>query len=470
VAPAGDVNGDGYADILIGGINFVRYYEGGWNNNAASPSPLWSFQTDQGASQLGTANTISTAGDVNNDGYSDVIVGAPNYLAPSDNGRAWMFLGSASGLSPTPSWTVTGGNTGARFGHAVAFAGDVNGDGYSDVILSDPFNSQVTTQNGKISIYYGNGGLGGRSFVSHQQSPQSTPARNVAPLGMIGTDLVLSFYGGGPIAAGHDGGALEIEVKPQLAPFNGTGTHLDAYGSLWYGSIFRGWYDAGIVAPLSTYKWRIRITGGRTPFFPHSRWWGMPDTSQTMTDFRSPCQGASWYRDLDGDGHGDPNVSSFSCQAPPGYSANGDDCDDTSAARYPGNPEICDALDNNCDALVDNAAPPAGSTQLGVTRSGLTATLSWSPLAGATSYDIVRGSLATLRSFAGNYTASVNGCLGNNSPGPTVSDTSVPPSGDANWYLIRGVNCGGGGSYDEGVASQSGARDAEIAASSSACP
>jgi hypothetical protein len=68
----------------------------------------------------------------------------------------------------------------------------------------------------------------------------------------------------------------------------------------------------------------------------------------------------TWYRDLDEDGYGDPTVTQVTAcgaPAPPGYIANDQDCDDGNAARFPGNPEVCDAVDNDCDATVDEGLP-----------------------------------------------------------------------------------------------------------------
>ena len=63
-----------------------------------------------------------------------------------------------------------------------------------------------------------------------------------------------------------------------------------------------------------------------------------------------------WYADADADGFGDPASSSSSCTAPAGFVADNTDCDDSSAADYPGAPENCDGLDNNCDGQVDEDA------------------------------------------------------------------------------------------------------------------
>ncbi|MEP7015535.1 MAG: MopE-related protein, partial [Verrucomicrobiota bacterium] len=78
-------------------------------------------------------------------------------------------------------------------------------------------------------------------------------------------------------------------------------------------------------------------------------------TTNAADDF-APSWGGhvrTFYRDADGDGYGDPNVSSDSCSAPAGYVADNTDCDDTNAAVHPGAVEVCDGIDNNCDGQID---------------------------------------------------------------------------------------------------------------------
>ena len=61
----------------------------------------------------------------------------------------------------------------------------------------------------------------------------------------------------------------------------------------------------------------------------------------------------SWYQDLDGDGFGNPDVIEEACSSPDGYVAFGSDCDDTDAEAWPGNTEVCDEVDNDCDDEID---------------------------------------------------------------------------------------------------------------------
>jgi hypothetical protein len=64
-------------------------------------------------------------------------------------------------------------------------------------------------------------------------------------------------------------------------------------------------------------------------------------------------QPRTWYRDADGDGYGDPNVTAQAVQQPSGYVSNDDDCDDDCASCHLGGTEVCDDRDNDCDGQVD---------------------------------------------------------------------------------------------------------------------
>jgi spore coat protein A len=106
-------------------------------------------------------------------------------------------------------------------------------------------------------------------------------------------------------------------------------------------------------------------------------------------------------------------------------------------------------------------------------RNALTLTarrtrLWWSTIGGAGSYDVVRGDLGTLRATSGNFTAATSVCLANDRIETFLDEPTLPTTpGSGLWYLVRGQPAG---TYDEGEPSQSGLRDAEIAASGHGCP
>ncbi len=94
-----------------------------------------------------------------------------------------------------------------------------------------------------------------------------------------------------------------------------------------------------------------------------------PSAVEICDDADNDCDGSvdegvglTWYADADGDGYGDANATAAACTMPAGYSANGDDCDDNTAATSPAAYEICDGLDNNCDGTIDEAGALNAST------------------------------------------------------------------------------------------------------------
>lgn len=96
--------------------------------------------------------------------------------------------------------------------------------------------------------------------------------------------------------------------------------------------------------------------------------------------------------------------------------------------------------------------------------------LSWSAVPGAARFDIVRGSLATLLGSAGAFELSTELCAGMQLAATSIDSGLDPTSGEAFWWLVRGVTMTGAGSYDRSAISQAGARDAGIAASGVDCP
>jgi hypothetical protein len=173
VARAGDVNNDGYSDVIIG----ARQYDNGQTDEGRAFAfygthqglkdvANWTAEIDQGSANFGQA--VASAGDVNGDGFDDVIIGAPKYdNGQLDEGGAFVYLGSATGLATSYAWTVESNQKDANFGVSVASAGDVNGDGYDEVIVGANLYDNGQDAEGMAFLYTGSsGGLS----LSHQWS------------------------------------------------------------------------------------------------------------------------------------------------------------------------------------------------------------------------------------------------------------------------------------------------------------
>jgi len=165
VASAGDVNGDGYDDVIVGAWlqdasakdeGNAFVYLGSASGITTAPPVTLDNPTNQWSGFFGIS--VASAGDLNEDGYSDVIIGAYAQNAGAmDEGNAFVYYGSAFGIPSSPSVTLFNpeNQQGGNFGFSVACAGDVNGDGHSDVIVGAPNQSSVAMQEGKAFVYFG---------------------------------------------------------------------------------------------------------------------------------------------------------------------------------------------------------------------------------------------------------------------------------------------------------------------------
>ncbi len=150
-AGADDVDADGFADVIIGapealeGRGMARVFSG------REGSQLLELQGASDGDRFGAS--VAAAGDVDNDGFGDVVVGAPgNDERP---GAAYVYSGKTGALL----LTFTGGQPGERFGHAVSGLGDVNGDGSSDIVVGAPSAARKKDPDvGRFAVYSGKDG------------------------------------------------------------------------------------------------------------------------------------------------------------------------------------------------------------------------------------------------------------------------------------------------------------------------
>jgi hypothetical protein len=158
-----DFNGDGFADLVVGAPNASPAGRGGagtasvYLGSASGVATEPSLVLEGASAGDGFGVSVASAGDVNGDGIADLVVGS-HTAAPggrTNAGAVSIFLGSAGGLSPTPSTVLTGTATGDGFGISVAGVGDVDGDGFADVAIGAPLADPGLTNAGSVAIYAG---------------------------------------------------------------------------------------------------------------------------------------------------------------------------------------------------------------------------------------------------------------------------------------------------------------------------
>jgi hypothetical protein len=154
VAGAGDMNGDGYGDFVVGasdvssetGAAYI-FLGGGVLSTRAATTLL---NPDDAGTLSYFGSSVASAGDFNGDGYPDLVIGAGGNQGTF--GSAYVYVGSSTGLNTSPIvLTDPAATDGDAFGNAVAGAGDLNGDGYADIVVGAPF----VNFTGAAYVYFG---------------------------------------------------------------------------------------------------------------------------------------------------------------------------------------------------------------------------------------------------------------------------------------------------------------------------
>ncbi|MBK9225474.1 MAG: FG-GAP repeat protein [Ignavibacteria bacterium] len=194
VAGAGDVNGDGYADVIIGANGYssntgrAYIFFGGFNMDNIADVVL----TGPGIVNFGYA--VSSAGDVNGDGFADVMVSGHTYS--SNRGRAYLFYGGIM-MDNTIDKTFEGLATGGFFSFSLAGAGDVNGDGFADILIGA---YAMTASTGSSYLYYGGASMDSIADVTFTgEASNNFFGQMTASAGDVNGDGYSDFLIGAPL-------------------------------------------------------------------------------------------------------------------------------------------------------------------------------------------------------------------------------------------------------------------------------
>ncbi|WP_353717489.1 FG-GAP-like repeat-containing protein [Dyadobacter sp. 676] len=206
VAGAGDVNGDGFYDVIVGlpGYSNGQSHEGTARIYYGSTSGLITaihtlLEANQADASFG--KTVGGGIDVNGDSYDDVVVGAPNFDGQAPNGGGvWVFHGSNAGVQNIASFSASGAQAESYMGTSVSGAGDLNGDGYGDIVVGIPnYDQSGITNGGTTYAYFGNNGLAGKNrrnnirlYNTGFQSPMTYTqnSQNGAGVGLYGASFL----------------------------------------------------------------------------------------------------------------------------------------------------------------------------------------------------------------------------------------------------------------------------------------
>jgi hypothetical protein len=299
VASAGDVNGDGFSDAVVG----AYYYSNGqpsegaafvFHGSASGLSTLADRLLESNQANASFGYSVASAGDVDGDAYSDVIVGAWSSSGlPNFEGAAFVYHGSPSGLPASAAWSVSLAQSLARFGFSVAGAGDVNGDGHSDVIIGAPTFDDDLTDAGAAFLYLGNDGSGGRI-----RAPQQRRADGSAPIALLGRsdarDL-FTIHVEAPVlslgwAVPRPTARLEWEVKPLGVPLDGTDMETSApvvFDPFGGPLVFDELAERATLANRP-HHWRARVVFEGNPLVTSTPWFSQPGNAVSEAKLRFP--------------------------------------------------------------------------------------------------------------------------------------------------------------------------------------
>jgi len=232
----GDINGDGISDLFVGGGDSVLIYYGRGNfaehfATASDPDVIISGKsaTGGGHSGSGFGDYIAFIGDVNDDGFGDVVIANPNRTGPNvyDNiGSVYIFKGATDlpgeYYENDPNYKlskINGDAAGDRFGSTIAVIDDVNAGGKPDILIGAPWAtggaSNTTPVAGKIYLFYTESLLNnpgedlGTSVAAKVYTGDTSNSEFSKALGACAAG---TFFAGAPCLADYSGMAYIYDI------------------------------------------------------------------------------------------------------------------------------------------------------------------------------------------------------------------------------------------------------------------
>jgi len=216
----GDFNGDGIDDFIVGAPGVANqsgdsYVIFGTRDGYAAEFDLMNLDGTNGfvlygdAARDGSGSAVSNAGDVNGDGFADIIVGARGVDGVGENsGEAYVVFGAASGVFPnlylngldgTNGFIISSRVAGVELGLSVSSAGDFNGDGFDDILISAPgIEPGENLPTGETYIIFGSQS----GFSSHIDLANLSNSEGLTIFGLRGNGFDGQFDGNGRSVSG----------------------------------------------------------------------------------------------------------------------------------------------------------------------------------------------------------------------------------------------------------------------------